>query len=218
MHVISPSLLGAICDCIFLTGASVTPPNHQPAPVLLPPVTIVGEYANVPDIPNTSTNEVPNTNLVGEEELATQGRESYCDEALIMCVMSMTISFYLLTMFSRIKAIGQYTNPGLGIYAVQRIPKDATWGTASPFNNTAGVLCHKGTTNPVTLWIIGEITETFFFDRDNDPTPRAGVTILPLSPDIRRVCAEQIRNFCEPKIAGTLIDIVPDWALHACYS
>lgn len=134
----------------------------------------------------------------------SKGRLSYCDTKLVkysvlfLCgPCSRAHNFN-----SRLRSITNFSDRKRGIYAVQNAPRDANWGVPSAFNNTASILCHKGTSFPVTLWIVGEMAESWFFDRDGEPAARVTTAILPLDPDIRRICAEQICTLSEPRLAS----------------
>lgn len=107
-------------------------------------------------------------------------------------------------MFRRVNVITAFADPKRGVFSVERVPKDVTWGPTSAFNNMSAVLCLKGTNRPITVWIVGELNSSWFSDRDGEPAARVTVTVVPLRKDVRRICAEHIRCLSEPKTSSEL--------------
>ncbi|KAJ7467277.1 hypothetical protein B0H11DRAFT_2239518 [Mycena galericulata] len=84
------------------------------------------------------------------------------------------------------------------------LPGDVDWGLPTAFNNASNFLCGKGTSKPVSVWILGEVVSTWWFDRDGIPAQRIALSVQPLCADTSAFCKAQLRNLCMPKTASVV--------------
>ncbi|KAJ7303840.1 hypothetical protein DFH08DRAFT_976862 [Mycena albidolilacea] len=56
-----------------------------------------------------------------------------------------------------------------------------TWGLSSAFNDASNLLCAKGTSKPLTVWVPGEVTNQYFYDDNGAPAKRVAISVQPLS-------------------------------------
>ncbi|KAJ6601243.1 hypothetical protein DFH09DRAFT_559161 [Mycena vulgaris] len=91
-----------------------------------------------------------------------------------------------------------FSDHGKRIYSAQNLPADCIWGSESAFGNLSKILCQKDTAQPISIWVVGEVASAWMFQRNGDPADRAAINFVPLSPEMRQICATQLRELSVP--------------------
>ncbi|KAJ7118465.1 hypothetical protein C8R43DRAFT_960435 [Mycena crocata] len=99
-----------------------------------------------------------------------------------------------LALLNRIHRLMEFSDPDRGIYSMPAVPRQCVWGAASAFGggDQSKILCHSNNPAPVVMWLIGQITTTWMYDRNGYPAPRATVNIVPLSSTARATGAAHL--------------------------
>ncbi|KAJ7442828.1 hypothetical protein B0H11DRAFT_2251288 [Mycena galericulata] len=100
--------------------------------------------------------------------------------------------------------LATFADPERAVFAITKLPGDVDWGLPTAFNNASNFLCGKGTSKPVSVWILGEVASTWWFDRDGFPAQRIALSVQPLCADTSAFCKAQLRNLCMPKTASVV--------------
>ncbi|KAI6143265.1 hypothetical protein BKA82DRAFT_35599 [Pisolithus tinctorius] len=83
-------------------------------------------------------------------------------------------------LLKHIQTLSAYSNPEANTFALGHILPSATWGAADTFEDRSKILCNPKTNEPINIWILGHITNTWFM-KNGAPDNQCSVTILPLS-------------------------------------
>ncbi|KAJ7687292.1 hypothetical protein B0H17DRAFT_1136414 [Mycena rosella] len=97
-----------------------------------------------------------------------------------------------------------YVNPEKSIYAVTRLPNNVNWGIPTSFNDASKMLCMKGTSKPILVWIISEVASTWWFDRTGMGTARVAISMQHLCSTACNLCKLQLRNLCMPETSSNM--------------
>jgi hypothetical protein len=62
-----------------------------------------------------------------------------------------------------------------------QVPGEWDWGLSSAFNDTSNLLCTKGTSKPLTVWVPGEVSNQYFYDDTGAAAKRVAISVQPLS-------------------------------------
>lgn len=77
--------------------------------------------------------------------------------------------------FSRVDKMLTYRDEGDDLYSLSRLPVERlVWGPNRK-------LCIRGRTTPVTVWIIGYITNLWFFDPEGHPQSKVTLGVSPMT-------------------------------------
>ncbi|KAF8217216.1 hypothetical protein K438DRAFT_1558867 [Mycena galopus ATCC 62051] len=96
-----------------------------------------------------------------------------------------------------------YTNRARNIYALDKIAVDTDWGIPTSFNDTSNILCERHSSNPVTLWIVGEVTKQYWFETSGFPAARASIAVQPLSSVMHNLSTALLNGVCMPRGKST---------------
>ncbi|KAF8143041.1 hypothetical protein K438DRAFT_2111086 [Mycena galopus ATCC 62051] len=72
------------------------------------------------------------------------------------------------------------------------------WGVPTSFNNMANYICQKGTSKPITFWVVGVITFGHWFNKDGLAADRVALGIQPLSTTASATCKTLLDTLCVP--------------------
>lgn len=105
----------------------------------------------------------------------------------------------------RIEILSTYSNSEANTFALGRIPPSATWGITDPYDDRSKILCNPNTNEPVNIWILGHITNTWFM-KDGSPNSQCSITILPLSTKIGQYANVLLSEFSNPTLPSTALN------------
>ncbi|KIN94265.1 hypothetical protein M404DRAFT_35241 [Pisolithus tinctorius Marx 270] len=150
------------------------------------------ESPNPPPKPTTSNNPFPSSVIPGtiatvgpppDSRLFDPERISTCPEPLL----------------KRIEVLSSYSNGDANTFALGHILPCATWGITDPYEDRSKILCNPKTNEPVNIWILGHITNTWFM-KDGAPDSQCSVTVLPLSTRIGQYANTLLSKFSNPTL------------------
>ncbi|KIO09080.1 hypothetical protein M404DRAFT_22289 [Pisolithus tinctorius Marx 270] len=145
------------------------------------------ESPNPPPKPTTSNNPYPSSVIPGT--IATVGPPP--DSRLFDPEHISTCPEPLL---KRIEVLSSYSNGDANTFALGHILPCATWGIADLYEDCSKILCNPKTNEPVNIWILGHITNTWFM-KDGAPDSQCSVTVLPLSTRIGQYANTLLSKF-----------------------
>ncbi|KIK74841.1 hypothetical protein PAXRUDRAFT_788621 [Paxillus rubicundulus Ve08.2h10] len=90
------------------------------------------------------------------------------------------VAEYSDSLKKRIMIISDYTRPQSNVFSLAKLLSTATWGRYHPLSDLHNKLCNPTTGDPLTVWIVGNIVNTWFM-KGSKPDRKASVTIAPLS-------------------------------------
>jgi hypothetical protein len=76
-------------------------------------------------------------------------------------------------------------------YAFDNLPSAREWGVNRPFDDKSTNLCKPGTNEPYTIWFVGRVSRTWFFDRESNPAAQIALNFLPVN-DATGAAAQQL--------------------------
>lgn len=90
-----------------------------------------------------------------------------------------------------------YKNDGDRLYALSRVPlADAAWGNK---DSTLYRLCTRGENTPITVWVLGHVTNLWFFNPNNgEPNPKVSIGVAPLTQHAKFVVKNILEKFAKP--------------------
>ncbi|KAJ7326152.1 hypothetical protein DFH08DRAFT_637898, partial [Mycena albidolilacea] len=101
----------------------------------------------------------------------------------------------------RLYAIIIYFDKTRCVGALDRIqvPGDWDWGLSSAFNDASNLLCAKGTSKPLTVWVPGEVTNQYFYDDNGAPAKRVAISVQPLSGRLHDTSKNLLNSLSSPR-------------------
>lgn len=96
----------------------------------------------------------------------------------------------------RLRSMLVYQKPADGIYALSMFPDgDVTWGTS---DTSANKLCLRDTSIPVVVWIIGTVTNVWFYDQHGNPHNKVSIGVTPLTAHAMNKGRRILSQFARP--------------------
>ncbi|KAJ7782137.1 hypothetical protein B0H14DRAFT_2400901 [Mycena olivaceomarginata] len=92
-----------------------------------------------------------------------------------------------------------YSDKQRNVYAINNVHVQFDWGVAASFKDVTNTICEKGTSTPLTFWIVGELATCFWFNEDGYPAKRVSVSVRPLSTDLPAFCKRLLQSLCMPR-------------------
>ncbi|KAF8166595.1 hypothetical protein K438DRAFT_1775030 [Mycena galopus ATCC 62051] len=99
----------------------------------------------------------------------------------------------------RVHAIVAYTDNTRNIYPLESVAVGMDWGVATSFNNMANYICQKGTSKPITFWVVGAVTFGHWFNKEGLAADRVALGIQPLSTTASASCKTLLDTLCVPR-------------------
>ncbi|EGN93336.1 hypothetical protein SERLA73DRAFT_156309 [Serpula lacrymans var. lacrymans S7.3] len=102
-----------------------------------------------------------------------------------------------------------YADDKMHTYSINKLPsKGLQWGTRTKFHNKSHILCEGNGNNPSTIWIAGQISGLWFFDKNGTPSEHVAITVVPFSVDATGIA----RKMLSLKSTPTLEIAESDWS------
>ncbi|KAJ7927867.1 hypothetical protein B0H13DRAFT_2312040 [Mycena leptocephala] len=92
------------------------------------------------------------------------------------------------------------------IYSINRGPNNKDWGVPAAFENNSNTLCAAGTSDPLNLWIAGEVAAQWWVDNDGFPAARPAISVQPMAANLPDYCKTMLNELCMPPNSSTVAD------------
>ncbi|KAJ7934089.1 hypothetical protein B0H13DRAFT_2306113 [Mycena leptocephala] len=92
-------------------------------------------------------------------------------------------------LLKRINAVVNFTDRSRNVYAVNKIAVGLDWGIPTSFDNAADLVCEKGTSKAITVWVLGEVASQYWFNEEGFPAKR-----------------KQLHGLCMPRNSSAVAD------------
>ncbi|KAJ7868200.1 hypothetical protein B0H14DRAFT_3861564 [Mycena olivaceomarginata] len=99
--------------------------------------------------------------------------------------------YSILTYFDHTRCVGTLDRV--------RVPGEWDWGLSSAFNDASNLLCAKGSSKPLTVWVPGEVTNQYFYDDNGGPAKRVAISVQPLSGRIHDSSKNLLNSLSSPR-------------------
>lgn len=104
----------------------------------------------------------------------------------------------------RVLAMLTAAYPGSQLFGISMVPKTAGWGKKTDFENKERILCTADTNKPYLIWIVGKISSSWFFDRD-EYAEKPNITIIPVDLDDATVTTNWLTRLARPPRGKSLL-------------
>ncbi|KAK6977892.1 hypothetical protein R3P38DRAFT_3236566 [Favolaschia claudopus] len=182
-------------------STQIPPPSTQPSQV---PVAEVSQEVPTP----SSINAVGTVSPVAVDLLSDfpTTKEGALQALERLNVPNARVSHFDHLTLKRLHSMMTFADTAQHYYAVNNIKVSTDWGIPTSFNNASNVLCEKGTSKRLTLWILGEVASQFWFSEDGYPAKRVGLSVQPFASDIHEFCKRLLHGLCMPRNSSLVAD------------
>ncbi|KAK7038348.1 hypothetical protein R3P38DRAFT_2516384, partial [Favolaschia claudopus] len=99
----------------------------------------------------------------------------------------------------RLYSIMTFMDKSINVYPLHKIMVQTDWGIPTSFNDASNLICEKGTSKPLRLWVVGEVTNQFWFNEEGYPARRVALSIQPLSSDMAELGKRMLHGTAMPR-------------------
>ncbi|KIN96425.1 hypothetical protein M404DRAFT_33314 [Pisolithus tinctorius Marx 270] len=103
-------------------------------------------------------------------------------------------------LMKRIRMLSTYSNIEANTFALGHLLPTATWGTTDMFKDRSKIVCNPETNEPINIWILGHITNTWFI-KNGTPDNQCSITILPLSSTLGQYASRLLSELSTPTLS-----------------
>ncbi|EGO01392.1 hypothetical protein SERLA73DRAFT_151836 [Serpula lacrymans var. lacrymans S7.3] len=108
----------------------------------------------------------------------------------------------------QVTKLAMYCNAKAHMYTLDKVPEQGLdWSVQAKFADKSSILCHAGGVNPAMVWVTGQVSGLWFFDKTGGPSEHVAITILLKLAGARFVFLIGKIHECQAKI---LLPLLPD--------
>ncbi|EGN98201.1 hypothetical protein SERLA73DRAFT_74434 [Serpula lacrymans var. lacrymans S7.3] len=102
---------------------------------------------------------------------------------------------------NQVTKLAMYSNAKAHTYVLDKMPEQGLdWGVRAKFADKSSILCHAGGINPAVVWVTGQVSGLWFFDKTGGPSERVAITVVPFSVDAAGIARKMLSLRSTPQL------------------